>query len=224
MIRRWLDKSKPDWGPPAGATFEYLFLKRLFDVTVSSAGLVILAPLFAAVAVISWIDSGRPVLISQERVGRWSRRFRLYKFRTLPVSCLEESDCQWTATASCGWGRFLRATGLDELPQLLNVLRGEMSLVGPRPERPRFAEQFRRQFPLYPARHRLRPGITGWAQVHGLRGDTSIAERLEHDLDYLRHWSLSLDCRILWMTVRNLCRQLLHPEQAMENSAHARPL
>jgi lipopolysaccharide/colanic/teichoic acid biosynthesis glycosyltransferase len=194
--------------PYAAAGFDYVFSKRLFDLLVSAAALAAAAPVMLAIAAIIWLRSGRPILLRQERVGRGGRHFQLYKFRSLPAASLADSDCRWTAGPTDGWGRFLRSTGLDELPQLMNVLRGQMSLVGPRPERPYFVEQFRRQLPFYSTRHRLQVGITGWAQVNGWRGDTSISRRVEHDLYYLRHWSLSLDFRILWMTLRDFLRRL----------------
>lgn len=193
--------------PQAAAAFDYVFSKRLLDVVVSLLGLAALAPLLAAIGLVTWVRSRRPVLLAQERVGRGGRRFRLYKFRTLPVSSLAHGDREWSPPPADGWGRFLRSTGLDELPQLCNVLKGEMSLVGPRPERPYFVEQFRSQLPFYSTRHRFQVGITGWAQVNGWRGDTSIPRRVEHDLYYLRHWSLALDFRILWMTLTDFLRQ-----------------
>jgi lipopolysaccharide/colanic/teichoic acid biosynthesis glycosyltransferase len=194
--------------PRTAEAFDYVFSKRLLDLALSLAGLAVLGPLMAAIAAVSLRRSGRPVLLAQERVGAGGRRFRLYKFRTLPVSSLADGDRRWTPPPTDGWGRFLRATGLDELPQLFNVLKGEMSLVGPRPERPHFVEQFRRQLPFYSTRHRLRAGITGWAQVNGWRGDTSISRRVEHDLYYLHHWSLLLDLKILWMTAAGFFHHL----------------
>jgi lipopolysaccharide/colanic/teichoic acid biosynthesis glycosyltransferase len=134
-------------------------------------------------------------------VGRGGRLFRLYKFRTLEPRPLARSEVEWSAPAAHPLAALLRQTGLDELPQLVNVLRGEMSLVGPRPERPHFVKQFQKRLPDYAARHRLQAGITGWAQVHGFRGDTSIARRLEYDLFYLNHWSLRFDLWILLLTL-----------------------
>ncbi len=191
-----------------------LFSKRLLDVVLSVLALLALAPVMAAIAAIIWRRSGRPAVFSQERVGRGGRRFRLYKFRTLPREAMGESDRRWAPPPTDAWGRFLRSTGLDELPQLWNVLRGEMSLVGPRPERPHFVEQFHRQWPVYGLRHTIPVGITGWAQVHGWRGDTSIAQRVEYDLYYLRHWSLALDFRILWMTLADFFRRLRNAPDA----------
>ena len=209
--------------PRAAGAFDYIFSKRLLDLAVSILSLLLLSPLLAAIALLIWIRSGRPVLLAQERVGRGGRRFSLYKFRTLPVSSLADGDRRWTAPPTDRWGRLLRSTGLDELPQLINVLRGEMSLVGPRPERPHFVEQFRRQLPFYSTRHRLQVGITGWAQVNGWRGDTSITQRVEHDLYYLRHWSLALDFRILWMTLADFFHRLRAPA-ATGGAANARSL
>jgi len=194
------------WGAQA---VDYVLSKRLIDVVVSAAGLVLLALPAAAIALVIWRRSGRPVVLGQLRVGRGGRRFRLYKFRSLPVHSLADGDRRWKpAPTADAWSRLLRSTGLDELPQLWNVLKGEMSLVGPRPERPHFVEQFRRQLPFYSTRHRFEVGITGWAQVNGWRGDTSIDRRVEHDLYYLRHWSLALDFRILWMTAVDFARRL----------------
>ncbi len=162
----------------------------------------------ALIAIVIWLTSGKPVLIRQHRVGRDGRIFPIYKFRSLPAEALTESDDRWSVTPANEWSALLRAMGLDELPQLWNVLRGDMSLVGPRPERPRFVEQFSRLYPAYGSRHALRPGITGWAQVHGSRGDTSIERRIEYDLFYLQHWSLKLDLRILFMTLTTVLHQL----------------
>ena len=194
--------------PGRVAGFPYNFCKRVVDLTLSAASLILFAPVMLSVGVFIGLRSGRPVILAQERIGHAGRRFLLFKFRTLPVATLAGSDREWTAAPAERWGRFLRETGLDELPQLWNVLRGDMSLVGPRPERPYFVAQFLRELPVYSNRHYLVAGITGWAQVHGCRGDTSIARRVEHDLYYLRHWSLGLDFRILWMTLKDFARHL----------------
>lgn len=210
-------------GSGAAQAFDYIVSKRALDLVVSLTGLILLAPCLAAIACVTWLRSGRPVLFAQQRVGRGGRRFSLYKFRTLPVLSLAEGDRQWTPAETDGWGRFLRSTGLDELPQLFNVLRGEMSLVGPRPERPHFVEQFRRHLVFYSMRHRFQVGITGWAQVNGWRGDTSISRRVEHDLYYLRHWSLALDVRILWMTLADFLRRLRRPPAREERGTRQHP-
>jgi lipopolysaccharide/colanic/teichoic acid biosynthesis glycosyltransferase len=193
--------------PPADRvtnTFSYRVVKRALDVAVGLVCLAVAAPLMVAIACGIALTLGRPILFSQQRVGRGGRLFRLYKFRTLDRRPLACSEVEWAAAASHPFAAFLRRSGLDELPQLVHVLRGQMSLVGPRPERPHFVETFQRQLPHYAARQRLRAGITGWAQVHGLRGDTSIRQRLDHDLFYLKHWSLGLDLRILALTARGL--------------------
>ena len=207
--------------PRAAGAFDYVFSKRLVDLVVSAATVLVLAPPLAAIAWITWWRSGRPVLLAQERVGRGGRRFLLYKFRTLPASSLADSDRRWAPPPADSWGRLLRATGLDELPQLFNVLKGDMSLVGPRPERPHFVEQFRRQLPFYSTRHRLQAGITGWAQVNGWRGDTSITRRVECDLYYLQHWSLGLDFRILARTVAGFLQQMRGARATARGAADA---
>lgn len=189
-------------------TFAYAVLKRAFDVAIGTILLVAAAPLMGAIALGIAMTLGRPILFSQQRVGRGGRLFRLCKFRTLERRPLRRSEVEWSAAASHPFAALLRRSGLDELPQLIHVLRGEMSLVGPRPERPHFVKVFEQELPRYSARHHLEPGITGWAQVHGLRGDTSIQRRLEHDLFYLRHWSLGLDVRILLRTVLGLSAAL----------------
>lgn len=181
--------------------FAYATCKRLFDLSLSAVLLIAGAPLLVAIAAGIALTLGRPIFFSQQRVGRGGRLFRLHKFRTLEPRPFARSEVEWSAPAGHWFAALLRGTGLDELPQLLNVLCGEMSLVGPRPERPYFVRQFQKQLPHYAARHHLQPGITGWAQVHGFRGDTSIERRLEHDLFYLNHWSLGLDLRILLLTL-----------------------
>jgi exopolysaccharide biosynthesis polyprenyl glycosylphosphotransferase len=178
--------------------------KRAFDVVVSSLALVLAAPLLAAIALAIRLGSGSPVLYAQERMGLDGRVFRMLKFRTMVPDAEAETGPVWARVGDprqTRIGNFLRGTSLDELPQLWNVLRGDMSLVGPRPERPVFIEQFRREVPGYMLRHTVKAGLTGWAQVHRWRGDTSLHERIEHDLYYIRNWSLGLDVRILLMTL-----------------------
>ena len=150
------------------------------------------------------LSSPGPVFFKQERIGLNGEMFRMYKFRTMSVSAKNESDTaldQRQRSAEDPPGTFLRRTSIDELPQFFNVLKGEMSVVGPRPERPYFVDKFLGEVRRYNQRHSLKVGITGWAQVHGWRGDTSIQERVEHDLYYLHHWSLGFDLRIVAMTV-----------------------
>ena len=177
-------------------------LKRGFDIVVSGLGLIALSPALAAIAIGVKLSSPGPVLFKQTRVGYNRREFRMLKFRSMRVNA--EQDTAWTKAADSRrtkFGAFIRKTSLDELPQLWNVLRGDMSLVGPRPELPHFVEQFKETVPLYMVKHQVKPGITGWAQVNGYRGDTSIARRIELDLWYIDHWSPWLDLRILFMTV-----------------------
>jgi Undecaprenyl-phosphate glucose phosphotransferase len=177
--------------------------KRAFDVAVSGLGLVLAAPLLAALALAVLATSGRPVFYTQERMGLDGRIFRMLKFRSMPTDAETETGPVWTTEDDprrTRLGAILRKTNLDELPQLWNVLRGDMSLVGPRPERPVFIEQFRREIPGYMLRHKMKAGVTGWAQVHGWRGNTSLHERVEHDIYYIQNWSLALDVRILVMT------------------------
>ena len=179
-------------------------VKRALDLTLSFAGLLVLLPFFLVIAVIITLTDGGPVLYSQERMGLDGRPFRMWKFRTMRVDAEEETGAVWATPDDprrTTIGRFLRQWSFDELPQLYNVLRGEMSLVGPRPERPEFVAEFKEKFPQYMLRHRVRSGMTGWAQVHGWRGNTSLAKRIEYDLFYIENWSLALDVRILWMTL-----------------------
>ena len=189
-------------------TFHYRVTKRLLDLAAGLLLAVFCSPLILVLAISIALTSGWPVFVIQERVGRSGQRFRLLKFRTLPKEALHRADREWSAKPASRWTGFLRDMGLDELPQLINVIRGEMSLVGPRPERPFFAAHFEKELPFYGLRHRLVAGLTGWAQIHGWRGDTSIARRVEHDLYYLKNWSLGLDIRILlqtgWLFARRL--------------------
>jgi Undecaprenyl-phosphate glucose phosphotransferase len=182
----------------------YLVAKRSFDLVFSALALILCGPFMTAIAVGIRLSSPGPALFGQDRVGLNGRVFRMYKFRTMRTSTPEESDTRWTTADDprrTRLGAFLRQTNLDELPQFLNVLKGEMSIVGPRPERPYFVQRFLEDIAQYNRRHYLKVGITGWAQVNGWRGDTSIARRVEHDLYYLAHWSLLLDFKIIFLTV-----------------------
>jgi Undecaprenyl-phosphate glucose phosphotransferase len=184
-------------------------LKRSFDLVFSALGLLFLSPLLLAVALWVRLDSPGPVLYAQERVGMNGRRFRMLKFRTMQVDAESEGNPGWTRPGDprrTRAGRILRPLSLDELPQLWNVFRGEMSLVGPRPERPMYVEQFRASVPRYMLRHHVKAGLTGWAQVNGLRGDTPLDRRIEFDLYYIRHWSLGFDLRILLLTLVRVFR------------------
>lgn len=185
-------------------SIRYSLLKRAFDFTFSTIAILFTAPLMAAIAVAVRLSSPGPILFVQDRVGLNGRIFRMYKFRTMRVSDPSESDARWTTARDprrTAIGVFLRRTSLDELPQFFNVLRGDMSVVGPRPERPRFVEKFLNEVARYNSRHRLKVGITGWAQVNGWRGDTSIRKRVEHDLYYLQNWSFAFDLRIIFLTL-----------------------
>jgi Undecaprenyl-phosphate glucose phosphotransferase len=179
-------------------------VKRGIDATLSAVGLVAISPLLVLIAVFVKVTSPGPVLYKQERMGLDGRTFRMLKFRSMRVDAEAQAGAVWAKKNDdrcTPIGTFLRKTSLDELPQLWNVFVGHMSLVGPRPERPVFIQQFRSQIPGYMLRHKVKSGITGWAQVNGWRGDTSIAERTECDLYYIRNWSLNLDLKILTMTL-----------------------
>ena len=177
-------------------SFAYTVLKRAFDLLFAALGLLVFSPVFLVIALIVRLSSPGPILFRQERVGRHGEPFILLKFRTMHCNSKKDGDTTWTTRNDprcTAIGTALRKFSLDELPQLWNVIRGEMSLVGPRPERPHFVAKFRTNIQKYNMRHRCQVGMTGWAQVNGYRGDTSIADRLQYDLYYLRNWSLLLD-------------------------------
>jgi exopolysaccharide biosynthesis polyprenyl glycosylphosphotransferase len=188
---------------PSAHSFAALVFKRTMDVVLSAAGLVVLSPLLLTIAILVRRSSPGPILYQQERMGLNGRRFNMLKFRTMRIDAEERTGPIW-ATANddrrTPLGTFLRRTSLDELPQLFNVLRGDMSLVGPRPERPYFINKFRESVPRYMLRHTVKSGITGWAQVHGWRGNTSLRKRVQYDLFYIANWSPWLDLRILYLT------------------------
>lgn len=179
-------------------------VKRAMDVVLSLVALVVLSPLLFFLGAMIKLTSPGPVFYRQERCGLNGRTFAMLKFRSMRIDAEKESGAVWACKDDprrTWFGAFLRKTSLDELPQLLNVLRGDMSLVGPRPERPVFIRQFSKTIPNYMARHSVKAGMTGWAQVHGWRGNTSLRKRLQYDLYYITHWNPWLDLRILWMTV-----------------------
>jgi Undecaprenyl-phosphate glucose phosphotransferase len=181
-------------------------VKRSLDIGISAVALLLLCPLFAAIAIAIRLEDRGAVFYRQWRMGLDGRPFHILKFRSMVLGAEDESGPTWASPDDprrTRRGRFLRRWSLDELPQLINVLRGEMSLVGPRPERPEFVREFKEKFPQYMLRHRVRAGMTGWAQVHGWRGNTSVTKRIEYDLYYIENWSLSLDIKILWMTLRH---------------------
>jgi Undecaprenyl-phosphate glucose phosphotransferase len=183
---------------------DYALLKRAFDICFSAGILILAIPLFGLISLIIRLSSPGPVFFLQERIGLNGKSFQMYKFRTMRTQLDVESDTQWTTADDCrktAFGALLRKTSLDELPQFINVLRGEMSVVGPRPERPYFARKFLQDVSQYNNRHALKVGITGWAQVNGWRGDTSIDRRVACDLYYLQNWSFVLDLQIIVMTL-----------------------
>jgi len=182
-------------------------VKRVMDVGIAAVALIGLAGPFAVIAALIKSTSTGSVFYRQERMGLDGRSFSVYKFRSMLEDAERDTGPVWTRKDDprrTSVGRVLRRFSLDELPQLWNVLRGDMSLVGPRPERPFFVEQFKERVPQYMLRHKVKSGITGWAQVNGWRGDTSIEKRIEYDLYYIEHWSVGLDFKILWLTVLRL--------------------
>ena len=180
--------------------------KRAVDIVGSFLGLIIISPLLLVVSIIIKITSKGPVIFKQERVGLHNKTFKMYKFRTMYVQAPDEEEKAWTVKGDARVtkvGRFLRKTSIDELPQLFNILKGNMSIVGPRPERPQFVEKFKEEIPRYMIKHQVRPGLTGWAQVNGYRGDTSIRKRIDYDLYYIENWSMALDIKIMFLTIFN---------------------
>jgi exopolysaccharide biosynthesis polyprenyl glycosylphosphotransferase len=180
------------------------FVKRSFDLVLAAAAGLVFLPFGTGIAALIKITDRGPVFYRQERIGRDGRTFGLLKFRTMKVDAEKETGPVWAKKNDARrtrLGEFLRRTNLDEVPQLWNIIRGDMSLVGPRPERPHFVNQFREVVPRYMARHKIKSGLTGWAQVHGLRGDTSIHDRVKYDLYYMENWSLLLDIEIMVMTL-----------------------
>jgi len=178
--------------------------KRCMDIFLSLLGLIVISPLLACIALLVKLTSPGPVLFRQERCGLNGASFMMLKFRSMRVDAEKSTGAIWARKGddrTTPLGRFLRATSLDELPQLWNVLVGDMSLVGPRPERPVFTKQFSKSLPTYMARHAVKAGLTGWAQVNGWGGNTSLRKRLQYDLYYIIHWTPWLDLKILWLTV-----------------------
>ncbi len=178
--------------------------KRAFDLILGAFILIMVFPLMMIIALLIKLTSKGPIFYKQERMGMDGRTFQMLKFRTMRVDAEKETGPVWAKENDprrTKIGAFLRKTSLDELPQLLNVLKGEMSLVGPRPERPYFVEEFRKEIPSYMLRHKIKAGMTGWAQVNGWRGNTSIEKRIEHDLYYIDNWSIGFDLKILLMTL-----------------------
>jgi Undecaprenyl-phosphate glucose phosphotransferase len=184
-------------------------VKRMMDIAIAIPVMIALVPVMPVIALLIWLEDRGPIYYRQERMGLDGKPFMILKFRTMRVDAEATSGPVWAIKDDprrTQVGRFLREWSLDELPQIWNVLRGDMSIVGPRPERPTFVREFKHKIPRYMLRHRVKAGITGWAQVHGWRGNTSIKKRIQYDLYYIQNWSLGLDFKILWMTVRHAMR------------------
>jgi len=180
------------------------FVKRSLDVAFSFIVLIIFSPVLLIISFLVILSSRGPILYRQERMGLNGQCFDMLKFRSMPVTAEKDSGAVWATreeNRATPIGKFLRRTSLDELPQFINVLKGDMSVVGPRPERPVFIQDFKEQIPRYMQRHKMKAGITGWAQVNGWRGNTSLEKRIQHDLYYIQNWSLLLDIKIMILTI-----------------------
>ena len=180
-----------------------IIIKRSMDIVGALVGIVVTSPIMLLAAVLVRLTSPGPIIFKQERVGLHNKTFYMYKFRSMERQAPKEEKRAWTVRNDprvTPVGKILRRTSIDELPQLFNILKGDMSLVGPRPERPLFVEKFKEESPRYMVKHQVRPGLTGWAQVNGLRGDTSIRKRVEYDLFYIENWTLGFDLKIILMT------------------------
>ena len=179
------------------------FIKRAADIFGSLFGILITSPIMLFCAIMVKLTSPGPIIFKQERVGLHNKPFYMYKFRSMAQQAPSEEKKAWTTKNDprvTRFGKLMRKTSLDELPQLFNILKGDMSLVGPRPERPQFVEKFKEEIPRYMVKHQVRPGLTGWAQVNGYRGDTSIRKRIEHDIYYIENWTIWFDIKIIIMT------------------------
>ena len=179
-------------------------IKRIVDIFGALVAIILFSPIMIVVAITIKLTSPGPIIYCQERVGLHNRPFKMYKFRSMTVQDPNKEKIKWTTPGDSRVtpiGKIIRKTSIDETPQFFNVLFGDMSLVGPRPERPFFVEKFKEEIPRYMIKHQVRPGITGWAQVNGYRGDTSIIKRIEHDLYYIENWTLGFDFKILFLTI-----------------------
>ena len=188
---------------PLSNTFNAL-CKRIVDIVGSLVGIILLSPFLIIVALIIKLTSKGPIIFKQERVGLHNKPFYMYKFRTMYVQSEEEEAKGWTTKDDprvTRVGKFFRKTSIDELPQLFNILVGDMSIVGPRPERPQFVEKFKEEIPRYMIKHQVRPGLTGWAQINGYRGDTSIRRRIDYDIYYIENWTMGFDFKIMFLTI-----------------------
>ena len=180
------------------------YIKRIVDIFGALFGIMLFSPVMIISAILVKLTDGGPIIYAQERVGLHNKPFRMYKFRSMAVQKPSEEKSKWTTPNDprvTGVGKFIRKTSIDEMPQFFNILKGDMSLVGPRPERPFYVEKFREEIPHYMIKHQVRPGLTGWAQVNGFRGDTSIQKRIDHDLYYIENWTLGFDFKIMFLTI-----------------------
>ena len=180
------------------------FLKYSSDYIISIIAIIITSPIMILTAIAIKLTSRGPIIFKQERIGHNGKPFMMYKFRSMKVQDPSEEKSEWTTKddpRKTLVGNFIRKTSIDELPQFFNVLKGDMSVVGPRPERPYFVDQFKEEIPKYMVKHQVRPGITGWAQIHGCRGDTSIKKRIEYDIEYVENWHMGLDLGIMIKTI-----------------------
>ena len=188
---------------PLTNTFNSM-VKRSIDIFGALVAIILFSPIMLISAILVKTTSKGPLIFRQERVGLHNKPFYMYKFRSMAVQEIKDEKAAWTTKNDprvTGIGKIMRKTSIDELPQLFNVLKGDMSLVGPRPERPQFVEKFREEIPRYMVKHQVRPGMTGWAQINGYRGDTSIKRRIEFDLYYIENWTVGLDIKILILTI-----------------------
>ena len=190
-MKRWIDIK---------ANILYEIVKRFFDIILSFTALIVLSPILIVVSILVYFNLGSPVFFVQERVGKDNKVFKMIKFRTMKDSKDKNGNYLSDEERLTPFGAKLRSLSIDELPELINILKGDMSLVGPRPERPFFVEKFREEIPRYMVKHQVRPGLTGWAQVNGYRGDTSIRKRIDYDLYYIENWTLGLDIKIILLT------------------------
>lgn len=188
---------------PLTNTFN-IIIKRVVDIFGALCGIIVSSPIMLVTAIAIKLTSKGPLIFKQERIGFHNKPFKMYKFRSMVVQEDTEEEKGWTTKHDprvTKVGKIIRKTSIDELPQLFNILKGDMSLVGPRPERPQFVEKFKEEIPRYMVKHQVRPGLTGWAQVNGLRGDTSIEKRIEYDLYYIENWTFGFDVKIMFLTI-----------------------
>ena len=188
---------------PLSNTFNWV-IKRAVDIVGASVALILFSPIMLLSAIFIKLSGDGPIIFKQERVGLHNKTFQMYKFRTMEVQKPQEESKAWTVKNDprvTKIGKILRKTSMDEIPQFFNILKGDMSLVGPRPERPVFVEKFKEEIPRYMIKHQVRPGLTGWAQVNGYRGDTSIRKRIDCDIYYIENWTLSFDIKIMFLTI-----------------------